>query len=101
MQDILCRESAKKRKWESWISIFLSPLLKLNLIKYPSSSYHTRQPQHKDTPEGTWVGISANWDHGAAVDMAVGTEQQAECWTHDRELTFVSCFQPLLIYKKL
>lgn len=48
-----------------------------------------------------WVCISANWDHGAAVDMAVGTEHQAECWSHERELTFVPCFQSLLNYKKL
>lgn len=86
MQDILSRESAKKRKWESWILIFVSPLLKFSLIKYPSSSHHTRQPQHKDSPEGrmTWVSISANWDHGVAVDMAVGTEHQAE-WENMRK----------------
>lgn len=48
-----------------------------------------------------WVCISEKWDRGAAVDMVVGTEHQAECWAHDREPIFLPCFQPLLNYKKL
>lgn len=48
----------------------------------------------------TQVCMSANWDRGAAVDTAVGTEHQTECWPHEREATFVPCFQPLLNYKK-
>lgn len=44
--------------------------------------------------------MSADWDHGAAVDIAVGTEHQAECWPQEREATLVPCFQQLLNYKK-
>lgn len=104
MQDILSRESAKKMKWESWILILVSPLAEIKPNKVPKQllpqQAATAQGQlhSKDTPEGkiTQVCITANWDHGAAV----GTEHQAECWPHERESTFVPCFQPLLNYKR-
>lgn len=48
-----------------------------------------------------WVCISANWDRGAAVDMAVGTEHQPECWTHYRETSFIPHFQPFWQITKL
>lgn len=108
MQVILFRESAKKRNWESWILILVLPFAEIKPNKVPKQllphQAATAQGQlhSKDTPEGkmTQVCMTANWDRGAAVDTAVGTEHQTECWPHEREATFVPCFQPLLNYKK-